>query len=709
MQSIPPFAVFFWFSLSLPCSAFAQSSSPVPSASSPAPPSASSPAPSDNRSTDFHTAYGIVVTAPYAQDLNILGHVSTLKGDELTRDIRGQIGDSLTRQAGISTTGFAPGASRPILRGLGGERVSVLTNSLGTIDASGTSEDHGVSIDTLTIEQIEILRGPAVLLFSGQAIAGAINVLDRRIPRRLPEAPFHFDALGGYGSAAEALSGGLSFDVQPVERFVVHAHASYRDADSLRSGGRIYAAPLREQLTSLAASARAQGDDERADDLIAAADSRGRIDNSQSSSKGGTLGASFIDGDSHFGVSFGYTESDYGIAGRADLDEEVTIHSRQYRADLRGEVELGEDLFDILRVSGAYGDYSHTEFEDGETGTIFTNQGIEFRTELVQNERGGWRGISGTHYVFRDFDAIGDEAFVPGNETQRIALFMLQSYQTGALILTGSLRYENSKVRAPTVSFSRSFNSVSGAAGLGYDLNDTVRLGVSLSRSQRAPSSEELLSDGPHIATQNFELGNPDFAKENSWATQASIRVDRDDFSLSFAAYMSWFDNFIFSDDSGLIREELPLFIYQQSDARLWGLELESSARLAQWNDTRLMVDLTADLTRAKINNSGPMPRIPPLRLLAGIEVQDPRFDARAEIEWTDKQNRITAFETATDGFTFVNLTLAWRLLPDNKNLTLTLSANNVFDVLARRHASFTKDYVPLTGRDIRVGLRASF
>lgn len=658
---------------------------------------------------DFHTDQGIVVTAPYVRSLDILGNVSVMQGEKLAQDIRGQIGDTLASQPGVSSSSFSPGASRPILRGFSGERAAVLVDGLGAIDASSTSADHAVSIDPLTADRIEILRGPSVLLFSSQAVGGAVNVFDRRIPRAIPESPAHIDALASYGTAAQDKSIGASIDVPLGQRFVVHADGNYRDSNDVRVGGLIYAPALRAHLLDLAADSSAGGDAEEAARLTDAANSRGRVPNSQSTSKSAGVGAAFVDDGGSLGISFGYLEDEYGIPPRADINELPTIKARQYRVDVRGEVNLGDGLFDKLRIRGAYADYAHTEFDDGQPGTRFTNRGIEARAELAQNDRGGWRGASGVQYSFRDFAAIGDEAFLPANETTRLAAFTLQELERGPVTLEGALRFENSKVAASSIGFDRSFDSLSGAAGLSYQLADGLKASVSVSRSERAPSAEELLSDGPHAATLTYERGNPDFAKETSWGGEASLKFARDGWSMGLTGYASWFDNFIYETDTGLIADDLPLFEFRQNKARVWGFEFQGTAPLAQAGGFNFVADATADMTRAKIVDGPYVPRIPPLRIRGGLEAQSDRVDARAEVEWTDDQTRIAPFETATKGFTLVNASLTWRPLPDTKNLSLTLAADNIFDVDARRHASFTKDYVPLAGRDIRITARASF
>ncbi|HEV7341565.1 MAG TPA: TonB-dependent receptor [Sphingopyxis sp.] len=692
----------------------------------------SAPAMAQDRSTsnggdDLHTGDPIIVTAPYVRSLDILGNVSVLEGDELARDIRGQIGDTLTRQAGVSATSFAPGASRPVLRGFSGERVRVLTDGIGSIDVSNTSADHAVTIDPLTVERIEILRGPAVLLFGSQAIGGAVNLFDRRIPRKVPTDHIHIDAIGGYGTAANDRNGGASLDVALTSNIVAHVDGSWRKTGEVRSGGFVYAPGLRAELLDLAAEEAEEGNDGEAAELTEQAGSRGKVANTASETWTAAGGLSLINDGGQLGISVSYYDSNYGVPSRPGTEHHheegeeeveegeeegeapVTIGLKQWRADLRGEVELGDGFFDKLRIRAGFADYEHTEFEGDEVGTVFTNQGIEGRLELAQNDRGGWRGASGIQYSHRDFNAIGAEAFVPRNLTDQFALFTLQEWTLGSLGIEAAARYEKTDVRAPTLGISRNFNSFSGALGANYEIGESAKIGLSVARAVRAPSAEELFSNGPHIATQSFEVGNVDLKREASWGAEASFKVKTDAFNLSLTGYSNWFDNFIYSEETGEEEDDLPVFQYFQRDARVWGFEAEASARLAQIGGFNIVGDVVADMTRAKIKGGDNVPRIPAMRVLGGLEAQGERIDARAEVEWTDDQTRIAPFETATKGFTLVNASISWRPLPDTRNLTLSLAANNIFDVEARRHASFTKDFVPLVGRDIRITARASF
>lgn len=671
---------------------------------------------------DFHRTGEIVVTAPYFERLDLLAGTSALSGEDLAEQARGQIGDTLLSLPGVSATSFSPGASRPVLRGFQGNRVAVLTDGIGNIDASNTSADHAVTIESLTVERIEVLRGPAVLLFGGQAVGGAVNAIDKRIPRAVPGESIHVDALAGYGSAADEWSGGVSVDAPIGSRFVIHADGSYRKSDDLRIGGFQLSPSLRAEVLDMAAEEEDEGHLDEAEELREAADNRGRLPNSAVETWTAGVGGAFIDDGGNLGISFSVYDTDYGIparpgaghhhaapAGAVEEEEDVTIGLRQYRADLRGEVETGGGFLEKLAFRAGYADYQHTEFEGDEVGTIFKSQGFEGRFEAIQANRNGWRGATGLQYISRDFEAIGAEAFVPPNRTRQLGLFTLQEFDLGSINFEAALRYDRVNQRAQTLGIDRSFNNMSAALGAAY-LTGDLKLGVNASRTGRAPSVEELFSDGPHIATQAYEIGDATLGSERAWNVELYARYDSTNLDFSTTVYANWFDGFIYEDATGAEEDDLPVFQYFQNDARFWGVEAEITARVGSVGVFDIVFDGLADYTRATISNGGgPVPRIPALRLMGGMELQSDNLQLRGDVEWADAQNRVAAYETATEGFTLVNASLTWRPWGRSKNISLIAAAHNIFDVDARRAASFTKDFAPLAGRDFRLTARFSF
>lgn len=696
------------------------------------------------------TSREIIVTADYLDRLDVIAGQSVVTGDDLVRDVRGQIGDTLTSQPGVSATSFSPGASRPVLRGFQGERIRVLTDGLGSLDVSNTSADHGVTIDPLIAERIEILRGPAVLLFGSQAIGGAVNVIDRRIPRSVPEGGFHIDAQAGFGTAADDASLGAAADFALTPNIVAHVDGSYRRSKDLRVGGFVLSPSLRAEQLEVAEEEFEEGHLEEAEEAQELAELHGRVPNSgvETYTFGGGLALTNEGGS--LGFSFGYYDSDYGVPSRPgvehhheeeedehhDDDDEhdgeheeeehghgdvpVTIGMKQWRADLRAQINTSGGFFDAVRMRLGYADYEHTEFEGDEVGTVFRSEAMEGRIELVQADRNGWRGVIGGQAFGRDFEAIGAEAFVPPNKTAQGGIFTLQEFELGQLGLEIGARYEHTDASsnsvligddhdAPTVTVDRSFNAFSGAIGLSYDVTPDVRIGITGSRAARAPSAEELFSNGPHIATQAFEIGNPDFDVEKSWGVEGYIRGEAGPLRFSLSGYAQWFDDYIYEVATGEKEDELPVFQYLQADARYFGLEGEVEARLIDTEALDLTGDLIADYVDARITGGGNVPRIPPLRLRGGLSADAGAIGGRVEIEHVFKQNDVAAFETPTDSFTLVNASLRWHPFGAKDETVIVLSANNIFDVDARRHASFTKDFVPLAGRDVRVSARLSF
>ncbi|MCI4590346.1 TonB-dependent receptor [Sphingobium sp. BYY-5] len=686
-------------------------------------PAAFAQAPADSAAPDqaYHdqNKADIVVTAliPRRQG-DILSGTSVLTGDKLNRELRTSIGETLARQPGVSATSFGPNASRPILRGFQGERVRILTDGIGSFDVSNTSVDHAVAINPLTADRIEVLRGPSALLYGSSAIGGVVNVIDSRIPRRVPDEAIHIDALGSYGSAANERSGAGEIEVPLAEKFVVHLDGTYAKTGNLDTGNYILTPALRAEA--------AASDNAEIRDL---ATLRGKLPNSAGRMWEVAGGAAYIDDGGNLGVSFAHTDNFYGVPIRYSLDpdaeaEQVRLRMKQDRVDLRGEVAVHGGFLDSIRLRAGFADYQHQEIEDtGEVGTTFKNQSMESRLEFVQAKRGGWDGAFGAQFFTRRFEVDGEEKFLPKNETDQIGIFTLQSLDLGNTRLEGGVRYEHTNLQADaddTLFFDgrrRSFDAISGSLGVSQAVVPGWRVGLNLSRSERAPSAEELFARGNHAGTQAFELGNADFRKEKSWGVEGTLRGAGEGYSVSLAAYHNWFSGYIYesiADDSvcqaanGGADMEFPCYAFSQADARYYGFEAEASVTLAQLGGYKINVDGLADYVHATIKGDGPAPRIPPLRMLGGLEAQGDRLSARAEVEHVFDQDRVTEFETPTNGYTMVNASLSFKPLPGNDRTTLMLSANNIFDVEARRHASFLKDYAPLAGRDIRLTARFS-
>ncbi len=327
----------------------------------------------------------------------------------------------------------------------------------------------------------------------------------------------------------------------------------------------------------------------------------------------------------------------------------------------------------------------------------------------MQNAQGLLRGSTGVQFMHRDFFAQGEEAYVPPNLTDQLAVFTLQEFGTGPFQIEAAARGEFTNVEAQTLGIKRNFDTFSGALGVVYEGVEGVRIGLNGSRAERAPSAEELFADGPHIATQAFEIGNPDLKTESAWGLEAYARGNIGAGTFSLTAFRQWFNDYIFLNETGEEEDDLPVFEYLQQNTDFYGIEADLSYPVIDTGEVRLLTDLRASYVRAELADDTAVPRIPPLSLLGALEAQTTAFDVRGEVQWFDNQNRVTTFETPTDSFTLVNALVAWRPLAGNKNVTVQVAADNIFDVVGRRHASFTKDFVPLVGRNFRASVRLSF
>jgi iron complex outermembrane recepter protein len=603
-----------------------------------------------------------------------------------------------------------------VLRGLQGERVRVLSNGIGSIDASNTSADHAPAINPLLAKRIEVLRGPQALQYGSAAIGGVVNVIDRRIPSEVPDEPVHLAALGSYASAAAERSLTASADIALGGGWVAHFDGAWLKTDDLRIGGFAMTPALRAEAI---ATSLIPVDPVAEIDFAANAAIRGSLPNSAGKTWSLAGGAAYIGEGGNIGVAYSRLDNRYGIPIRfaTTLDaeqEQATIQIKQDRIDARAEVSLAQGLLEKLSFRYAFADYRHSEIEeDGTVAATFFNKGTEGRVELAQAERGGWTGASGLQFVLRDFDVVGDEAYLPANETNQFGLFTVQQLQSGPWRFEAGLRFERTRLKSqPGVDQpqffmgERRFSAISASMGASYDFAPGWKAGVNLSEANRAPAAEELFANGPHLGTKTFEVGNPTLRKERSRSVEAILRGSGEGYDIELSAYHSWFGNFIYETATGNIEDGLPEFQFNQADARLYGFEVQAEVVLAQPGTWTIAAEGLADYVRTTIKGAGPAPRIPPLRVKGGLHAKSPHFDLGFEVEHSTKQDRLAAFETATPSFTMVNAEAIWRPWGSEKMISLILSGKNLFDVTARRHASFLKDYAPLAGRDIRVLVR---
>jgi len=662
-----------------------------------------------------------VVTGIRRSAGDVLGGVTVLDEEKLTHDVRPSIGETLASQPGVSSSSFGPTASRPILRGLSGERVRVLVDGIGSLDLSSSDPDHAVAINPLTADRIEVLRGPSALLFGSSAIGGVVNVIDTRIPRKVPTGPIKVDAIATYGSAANERSGNVSVDVPMGDHFVAHADGSYSKYDDLEIGGFVLSDPLRQQ---------AQASSDPA--IRALANLKGKLPNTAGRMDDVALGLAYVDGSLNVGLSYNHHDAKYGVPIRFSLDPSIepevpTIDAHQDRGDARVNVPIG-GFFDLFEWQGGISRYKHNELEeDGSIGSSFFSNGGEMRADLVQNNRGGWGGTTGVQYLDTDVRIRGDEKYLPDSTNRQFGIFTLQSVVKGPVRFEAGVRVEFADLHAGedatlaeqgdelglseigSMPFSRSFTSVSGSVGANYQFGAGWHAGLSLSHSERAPAIDELFSFGPHGGSQQFLIGNPDLGKERSNAIELSLHRTSGRVHVQGSVYYSRFGSFIYQAPTGANEDDLPVYVYGQGKANYYGFELAADARFGKAFGIDWGGELVTDAVKATISNFGPAPLIPPLRVLGALTGSRGQVDGRLEVERAFAHDRTAPNETDTPGYTMVNASLDWHPFAANPQLTLSLQGNNLFDVDARRSTSVLKDFAPLAGRDIRLTTRIAF
>ena len=665
----------------------------------------------------------VVTAAPYAVSLDS----ATTSVDVVTRAQLDTappvgIGDLLAGMPGLRSTFYGPGASRPIIRGLSGPRVMILQNGVGQVDASALSPDHAVASEPSEASRIEVLRGPSTLAYGGSAIGGVVNILDDRVPSKIPANGLAGRLTGSAGSGDDsyAVSAGLTAGTGP---WVVALDAVKRASDDYR----VPVNPVSDRY------AAAHGVNALDDDKV-------RNTDIHLETYGG--GVSYVGADGFLGASVKRTTNRYGLPyaqvdGPPPEEGPVYIDLKQTRWDLRGEHGIDFGPFERVRLSAGYADYEHAEIgvADGEVGTRFLSKGGEGRLELVQKNRDGWQGAVGVQGLKRNFEAIGDEAFIPPVDIDELGVFVLQRLDRDAWGLEGGVRLDRRRLDAdlagrPTseaaaglgldwasASARRSFTNFSASAAAYWRPAPAWFLSLAAAHNRRAPTEFELYSDGPHAGTGAYQVGDPNLKAERVNSLEATVRWTGERGRLEGHAYVARFKGFItetatgvFVGDDGVPDPdgELPVLRFAASDPTFVGGELHGS--YAVWRDGERSVSLeaSADYVRASADGGGPPARIPPYSVTGRAVWESPRVDASLEVRHVGAQDRLAAFELPTDSYTLVNAQASVRPFAD-KQLKLFVEGRNLGDVEAREHASFLKDIAPLPGRTFRAGASLEF
>lgn len=639
--------------------------------------------------------------------------VTVVTAEELSRSSDSSLGGVLDWQPGISASSFAAGASRPILRGFDGPRVRIMESGLDSLDVSATSPDHAVAVEPLLTERIEVLRGPSTLLYGSSAIGGAVNIISKDMPRQPVENGVTGSLEGRYDTASEGktLLGTATVGQGP---WAISVSGLQRDAENYRIP----------------------------EDAREEPEGSSRLNNSfVKTDQFSTGGSWFFTEDNRLSLSFAHFESNYGVPGHEhdhgggaphDDEEGVAIDLRRERADMEFEMTDLSSWIEAFRVRFGYTDYQHKEIEDGSVGTTYENKGWELRSEIAHE---GWSivdtGIIGVQVSDTEFAAIGDEAFTPPSETRSAALFISEHIHRDAMHYELGARIENVDIDAQATDAlpsGGSFNKtpLSIAASAIWNIDEANSLSLVLQRSQRAPTSTELYAKGAHLATGQYEIGDPNLGLETAYGIDLTYRTEHERWTAEVSAYYTYFQDYIYSanlgfetDDEGNIEgspgfeqdHALDTYGFTAVDAQFYGFEAQLDYSIYEAGRSSVVLSLMSDWVRAQnLTDKIDLPRIPPLRIGSRLGARHGNWNGGLELRYAFKQDDIAEYETSTDAYTLLNADLSHEFVINERfSATAFVRANNLLDEVVRNHSSFLKEEAPLPGRNFTLGARLNF
>ncbi|MFH1499104.1 MAG: TonB-dependent receptor [Verrucomicrobiota bacterium] len=666
----------------------------------------------------------VVTASPVARpQTDLIGSASVLEGDALQQSRQPTLGETLSALPGVSATGFGPGASRPILRGLGANRVRILANSTDTLDASNTSPDHAVSVEPFLVKRIEVVRGPAALLHGSSAVGGVVNVIDHRIESELPAGPVSglFDTTVTDNGAGHAVGGALDIALAPDREnnagFVLHLDGFQRESDDLDVPG---------------ASGQPGAP-------------RGTLLNSSVDSKGASAGLSYVSAVLDAGVNYSGFDTFYGVPQEPD----ISIDLRQRRFDASADYQAPLGVFSGARAKFGYADYEHREIDvpANAVETVIGQEGFDGRFELLNDDLAGWAGALGAQLGHTDLSATGDEAFLPTHGTDNGALFIFQELPRGDTVWQLGARVEHREVSADAfdnilfvegidpannggVNFATSNGArsddrttLSGSFGAIHTLDESHKLAWSVSYTERAPTGQELYADGPHIGTDAYEIGDASLDDERALGAEVSLRRTTGLVTGSLTGFATLFDGYIFEqgtgnqivfeDPDGIANngdeEALDEIRFVQRDALFYGVEAEAVWHLHAAERHSLDLTTAVDYTRAVERGGDDLPRIPPLKARVALDWRRDAWRAGVDLLAVAKQGDTAPGETDTDGYALLGLSAGYTLETTHATYDVFLRASNLTDEEARQHTSFVKNVAPLAGRAFTAGVRVSF
>ncbi|UZK03084.1 TonB-dependent receptor [Venatoribacter cucullus] len=680
----------------------------------------------------------VISSASQGSVYDVAQPVTVLDKNAIDNNSGTSLGTLLESTPGIANSSFGPGVGRPVIRGMSGSRVKILQNGSDTGDTSAMSSDHSPMSEASAAEQIEVIYGPATLLYGGGAIGGVVNVIDRRIHEQPGDG-----ISGEVGVKSSSVDSGYSTDAvldMSKGNWTLHLDGFKRDADDYRSGknGR-----------------------------VPAGNNSGRIANSSTEGKGGAVALSWADGVNGFiGGSISTLEYDYGVPSLDD--DQYRVVPKQVRYDLKGAWRPAADSafswMEEWRTELSYTDYEHNETEPGEVVGLFQQESWELQSRIRHQAIGQWQGTFGIQLKKQDLalchshngcdniasfgssgwdgsegtsfrsDISGTYQFahstpMPLTTTEQAGVFWVEQrdWSHGTIELGARVDHVNISADPDPVSFNyrqqrsyyddKNFTPVSLSAAATWVLSEQQRLGLSLARVQRAPEVYELYWNGDHHATSSFQLDNPDLDVETAWTIDLNWLYQGDRNKLQAAVYHYRFDDYIYNEIKEIEHNGRPcgntgdpfhcddVYRYEQSDARFTGAEFNWQHNLTNtWH-----VDIGGDVVKAERTNGEDLPRTPPASMLLALNWEHNGWDLRAEGRAIFTQNDTAPNETRTSDFMLLNAYAAYNMPIGGSELIWHLAVQNLTDEYAVNHVSYLKQAAPLPGRNLQAGVRWRF
>jgi len=668
--------------------------------------------------------------------------VTILTEDNLKLQTAPTLGDTLSTQPGVGGSDFTAGASRPVIRGQADNRVRVLNNWTEVFDVSNISPDHAPSVSTLLSQSIEVVRGPATILFGSGAIGGVVNVTDNLIPVEQPVERISGEVDGRFDSADLERGGAMALTLSPFRHFVIHAEGSILRTDDRSIPGFALDQRIRSELTP-----------EQRHNNGFGGNPFGTVPNTFVKTKDFGIGASYVWDKGYIGVSYNRYLSEYGVPDDPEVDEpgvppeRVHLNVRKDQYNVRSSIVDPFPWFSVANLKFVYTDYKHDEIDNDTVGATFKTRGVDSRIELVHHPVGPLEGSIGSQVFYKELSVLGDEAFLQPNETLAVAGFIFEEVklapvrlQFGARVEHDSLSIDSSNPELTSLTSpsqkNQDFLPISGAAGALYDFARDWQLTLNLAYSQRAPTSEELFARGPHDATFQFIIGDPNLDVEINRTVDLSLRRTAGRVTGFISGYYTSYDGFIDFNPTGQFEDGLQVFIYTPKNATFYGgegrvdfhllpLELTRSNEASdeksvknvimggqettQKNPNDLYLRLQADYVHAEDSSGEPLPRITPFRYGISLNYESEHWLASIEGWRVDAQNRVADFETPTPGYTFLNVSVGYKFQWGRTYNYVYARGTNLLDAEARDHLSFLKEVLPLPGRSVVLGLRTTF